>query len=74
MEKTTLYLPSDLQHALRVRARRTGRSQASLLREAIGEYVRRQERPPLRSLGLGENETVHPRDAEAWLETNYRSA
>lgn len=72
MDKTTLYLPSDTQQALRLIARRTGRSQAALIREAIDDYVRRQERVPLRSLGLGENETVHAQDAEAWLERHFR--
>lgn len=35
MEKTTLYLPSDLQVALREEARRTGVSQADIVREAL---------------------------------------
>lgn len=36
MEKTTVYLPADLKHALRRAARATGRSEAELIREGIG--------------------------------------
>lgn len=35
MEKTTVYLPDELKHALRRAARATGRSEADLIREGI---------------------------------------
>lgn len=35
MDKTTIYLPSDLRLYLRDAARRAGKSQAELIREAI---------------------------------------
>lgn len=41
MEKTTIYLPSELQERLRRAARREGRSQADLVREAIHERLAR---------------------------------
>jgi Ribbon-helix-helix protein, copG family len=39
MEKTTVYLPEDLKHALQRAARATGRSEADLIREGIGMVV-----------------------------------
>ncbi|MGH2830703.1 MAG: ribbon-helix-helix protein, CopG family [Actinomycetota bacterium] len=39
MEKTTLYLPSDLQAGLRSAARRTGKPQAQIVREAVEKYL-----------------------------------
>lgn len=39
MEKTTLYLPSDLQLALREEAQRTGRAQAEIVRDALRERL-----------------------------------
>jgi predicted DNA-binding protein len=44
MSKTTLYLPVDLQQALRVEARRTGASQAELVRQALEAFFRGRER------------------------------
>ncbi len=41
MEKTTVYLPAALQERLRFAARRGGRSQAQLVREAIEERLDR---------------------------------
>ena len=35
MEKTTVYLPNHLKEALRRAARRTGRSEADLIREGV---------------------------------------
>lgn len=72
MEKTTLYLPTQLHRALRELSRRTGRTQAEVMREALQAYVQGQERPPLRSLGLGENTELHGADTEDWLEANWR--
>lgn len=71
MEKTTLYLPIDLQRALREEARRSGRPQAELIREALRAYLSGQPRPQLRSLGLGSDRRVAARDSEAWLKREW---
>jgi len=71
MERTTLYLPSDLQHALRDEARRRGRPQAQLVREALRAYLNSQERPVVTSVGLGEDSAVSAREAEGWLEREW---
>ena len=41
MEKTTVYLPSDLKRALERAARLEGRSEAELIREGIAEVASR---------------------------------
>jgi len=45
MNKTTVYLPDDLKHALARLAASSGRSEAQLIREAIGTLTRSAERP-----------------------------
>ena len=45
MKKTTVYLPEDLKSALGRVAAEKGRSEAELIREAIGELVRNAEPP-----------------------------
>jgi len=67
MEKTTLYLPARMQAELRALARRAARPQAELIREAIADYVARQELPWPTSIGSAENTTVPGEASEAWL-------
>lgn len=45
MTKTTVYLPEDLKHALTRMAAASGRSEADLIREAIGSLARAAEQP-----------------------------
>jgi plasmid stability protein len=72
MEKTTLYLPADLQLSLRAAARRTGRSQAELVREALTEYLGRQQRPRPKSIGIIREEAVPPaRDVKGWVRREW---
>ncbi len=59
MEKITLYLPRDLWVALRDVARRSGRPQAEIIREALAAYLQQPARPMPRSLGLGDNADLH---------------
>lgn len=71
VNKTTLYLPSDLQRTLREVARRTGRRQADLVREALDLYLRQQVQPQPRSIGAGEDGELAARDSEAWLKAHW---
>lgn len=43
MDKTTVYLPADLKRALRLAAKRQGRSEADLIREGIGIVTASEE-------------------------------
>jgi plasmid stability protein len=71
MEKTTLYLPDALRRSLRAAAKRTGRHQADLIREALDRYLREEPRPLPRSVGAGEDREVTARDSERWLKERW---
>jgi predicted DNA-binding protein len=71
VEKTTLYLPRDLQRALREEARRSGRPQAELVRDALRAYLERRERPRARSIGIAADGRLAAGDIEAWLEREW---
>lgn len=47
VEKTTVYIDEPSKRELEALARRLGRPQAELLREALMEYLDRQKRPTL---------------------------
>ena len=73
MGKTTVYLPTELSLAIKAISRRTGRSQAAIIREALQDYVDRQEPPHLLSLGIvTEDIGLQAADVEAWLAANWR--
>lgn len=71
MQKTTLYLPGELQRALKEAARREGEPQAVLIRRALEEYLQKRGRPPLHSIGMGEDKGLSARDAEDWLRAEW---
>ncbi|MCA1687032.1 MAG: ribbon-helix-helix domain-containing protein [Actinobacteria bacterium] len=45
MKKTTVYLPDDLKSALGRLASQRRRSEAELIREAVGDLIRNSETP-----------------------------
>jgi len=49
VEKTTMYLTNELQRDLKALAKRTGRPQAELIREALGQYIERSRSSELPS-------------------------
>lgn len=71
MEKTTVYIPEDLQRALRQAARRQGKPQAVLIRQALEEYLEKIGRPGLSSIGAGEDKELAARDTEGWLKSEW---
>jgi metal-responsive CopG/Arc/MetJ family transcriptional regulator len=72
MEKTTLYLPEDLQRELRDAARREGRPQSELVRDALGAYLRERPRPRPRSIGMLEDTELRSEDAKRWVRERWR--
>jgi len=77
MEKTTLYLPRELQLALREAARREGRSQADVAREALARYVAEAGAPRPRSVGAFEQDPAHGESvpasrAKRWVRDQWR--
>jgi len=73
MRKTTVYLAEHDAIALRRMAQRTGRSQAQIIREAIGAVTRDDAgRRSFRSLGAGSGDGAGVgRDAEAILRREW---
>ena len=72
MNKTTLYLPSELHRAIREASRRNGKSQAEMIREALWAYFNQHERPRPRSIGVIDDPDLHGADSEDWLRQNWR--
>jgi len=52
MTKTTLYLDETMMLSLKEAAKAEGRSQATLIREAIAAYLKRRERPKPKGIGI----------------------
>ena len=71
MEKTTVYLPTELSRALKEAARSEKKAQAEVLRKALEEYLERKERPRLRSVGIGEDRELSGADSEDWLRDEW---
>ncbi|MGH2794300.1 MAG: CopG family transcriptional regulator [Actinomycetota bacterium] len=67
MEKTTLYLPGELQVALRDAARRAGVPQAELVREALTRYLGTLPRPVPRSIGIMADGTIDASEVKSWI-------
>lgn len=67
MEKTTLYLTADLQRALKDAARRSGRPQAELVRDALTEYLAKQPKPRPRSIGMANSGEIPATEVKAWI-------
>jgi len=72
MEKTTIYLPDEMQHSLAILAKRQQRPQASIIREAIAAYLEKQRPPKLRSIGAGSDDEVTGASSEDWLRKQWR--
>lgn len=71
MSKTTLYLPVEVQQALRSEARRSGVSQAELVREAISRFLGARARARPASIGIVADGTLHARDSEDWIRETW---
>jgi predicted transcriptional regulator len=75
VNKTTLYLSPEIQRGLRDLARRTGRHQAEVIREALDLYLKRHgERPRPRSIGAGEDSELTASASEDWLRARWGGA
>jgi predicted transcriptional regulator len=73
MDKTTLYLTSELRWRLREAARRTGRRQADVIRSALDAYLDEHRPDGPRSIGAGEDEELYGTDTETWIRERWRN-
>ena len=72
MEKTTLYLESDLHRQLQEMARREKRPQAQLIREALAAYLRTKSAPLPSSIGMGEDGELRGSEVKDWLRAHWQ--
>jgi predicted transcriptional regulator len=72
MEKTTIYLPDELQRSLAILSKRQRRPQASIIREAITRYLETQRPAKLSSIGSGSDDEVTGASSEEWLRKHWR--
>lgn len=71
MVKTSVYLPHELRQELRTLARRTGRPQAELLRDAVRRYVDEQPGELPSSVGVASSAGLAARDAKARVHAEW---
>jgi predicted transcriptional regulator len=71
MDKATLYLPAELQQALKQLARRQKRSRAELIREALEQYVRAQPHRLPRSVGIAASGELDATEVKDWIRESW---
>lgn len=71
MSETMVALSADLRRQLEEIAAYAGKPQEEVLREALADYIHRLRRPLPRSIGAGENDSLHGADTEDWLLANW---
>jgi predicted transcriptional regulator len=73
MRRTTVFLPDETAEALHDAARRLGKPQSELLREALEEYLPRHARPWPTSVGAGRHTIagVSAGNAKAWVRDQW---
>jgi len=69
VRRTTFFLPDELERNLEEVARREGRPQAELVREALTAYLSTRTRPRPRSLGMASSadRSVNSENVKDWL-------
>jgi plasmid stability protein len=74
VEKTTVYLTTDVKRRLKSRAERTGRSEAHMIREALEAYLVDEPRALPKSIGsieLNLPEGVDSSNIKSWIRENW---
>ncbi len=72
VEKTTLYLPTELQSRLRAAALSSRRPQAELVREALDAYLAERPSPRPRSVGMGADGELGSAAVKRWVRSRQR--
>lgn len=70
--KSTIYLTGDMQHQLKNVAKRKGISQAHVIREALAEYLVKEELPLPRSIGVAKDGSIGGAEAKEWARREWR--
>jgi hypothetical protein len=74
MEKTTIYLPIVVKSELKLLAKRTDRSEAETIREALTDYLERNRapRPVPKSFGMVSDGSFDAAEDEAYLREHWK--
>jgi len=74
MEKTTVYLPIALKSELKILAKRSKRTEAEMIREALADYLARNSvaRPLPRSFGMVSDGSFNAAEDEAYLAEHWK--
>lgn len=73
MEKTTVYIPTELKLSIRASAKRQGASEAHVIREALAAYVAAEPRSLPGLFGsVASDGTVTSENYEDWLAENWK--
>jgi predicted transcriptional regulator len=74
MKRTTLLLTDELDRMLNEAARRSHRSRADIVREALRQFLRAQARPWPRSIGMenSADRSVTSEDVKDWIWEEWR--
>jgi hypothetical protein len=71
MATTTIHLPQAVQDELSAVARRTGRSEAEIIVEAVEHHLREAHRPRPKAVGIYDDPEVTGENYEEWLAANW---
>ena len=74
MEKTTIYLPVELKTTLKSTARRTKRTEAAIVREAVAVYLAEESASGVlpKSFGMVSDGSYDASEDEAFFEANWK--
>lgn len=72
MKKTTIYLPVEVVLAVKAIFRQDHRSEAEIIREALGEYLAQRRRPMPRSFGMVADGSFNAGDDEKYLAEHWK--
>ncbi len=71
MERTTVYMDSNLKRRLKAAAATRGTTEASILREALERYLTAERRPRIRPVGKSRDGGIAHRVDEALEELGF---
>lgn len=72
MEKTTVYLPTEIKMSIKASAKRQGASEAHVIREALAAYVAAEPRELPSVFGSVSDGGVTSENYEDWLAENWK--
>lgn len=74
MQKTTIYLSAEQKQRIKVVARKSGTSEAEVIRAAVDSYTEAQgsEPPWPKSAGIARSGRIQSENIDEWLAENWQ--